>query len=73
MTHFPNGIGGYAARAVVGARLAARLRPDTIMVEPDVSPLAADTACHVLVSRHAAGKGHFKSQHGQLSGDTQLR
>jgi hypothetical protein len=36
-------------------------------------PLAADTACHVLVGRHAAGKSHFKSQHGQLSGDTQLR
>lgn len=48
MTHFPGGAGGYAELAVVDAGLAARISPDTSMVEAAATPLAAGTAWEVL-------------------------
>ncbi len=48
MTHFPGGAGGYAQLAVVDAGLAARIGPDTSMVEAAATPLAAGTAWVVL-------------------------
>ncbi len=48
MTRFPDGAGGYAQLAVVDAGLAARIGPDTSMVEAAATPLAAGTAWEVL-------------------------
>jgi NADPH:quinone reductase len=48
MTHFPDGAGGYAELAVVGAGQVARLSPDTSLTEAAATPLAAGTAWTVL-------------------------
>jgi NADPH:quinone reductase len=48
MTHFPDGAGGYAERAVIDAALAAPISPATSFADAAATPLAAGTACLVL-------------------------
>ncbi len=48
MTHFPDGVGGYAELAVVDADLVARIDEGTSFTEAAASPLAAGTAFEVL-------------------------
>ena len=48
MTHFPDGAGGYAERAVVDAVLAAPISSATSFADAAATPLAAGTACLVL-------------------------
>ncbi len=56
MTHFPDGIGGYAELAVVNADLVARIDAGTSFAEAAATPLAAGTAFEVL-SRLALRQG----------------
>jgi NADPH2:quinone reductase len=48
MTHFPDGAGGYAERAVLDAVLAAPISSATSFSDAAATPLAAGTACLVL-------------------------
>jgi NADPH:quinone reductase len=48
MTHFPDGAGGYAERAVIDAVLAAPIGSATSFADAAATPLAAGTACLVL-------------------------
>jgi NADPH2:quinone reductase len=48
MTHFPDGVGGYAELAVVDADQVAPIGPDTSMAAAAATPLAAGTAWEAL-------------------------
>jgi NADPH:quinone reductase len=48
MTHFPDGVGGYAELAVVDADQVAPIGPDTPMTAAAATPLAAGTAWEAL-------------------------
>jgi NADPH:quinone reductase len=48
MTHFPDGVGGYAELAVVDADQVALIGPDTPMTAAAATPLAAGTAWEAL-------------------------
>jgi NADPH:quinone reductase len=48
MTHFPDGVGGYAELAVVDADHVAPIGPDTPMIAAAATPLAAGTAWEAL-------------------------
>jgi NADPH2:quinone reductase len=48
MTHFPDGVGGYAELAVVDADQVAPIGPDTPMIAAAATPLAAGTAWEAL-------------------------
>ena len=48
MTHFPDGVGGYAELAVVDGDQIARIDPGTSFIDAAATPLAAGTASEVL-------------------------
>jgi NADPH2:quinone reductase len=48
MTHFPDGVGGYAELAVVDADQVAPISPDTSLASAAATPLAAGTAWEAL-------------------------
>ncbi len=48
MTHFPDGVGGYAELAAVDADQVAPISPDTSMMSAAATPLAAGTAWEAL-------------------------
>jgi len=56
MTHFPDGAGGYAELAVVGAGQVAPISASTSFAAAAATPLAGGTA-QVVLSRLALGKG----------------